>query len=71
MWIFGYFQKKCLPRSQVCRTAQIYSALESPDPGAFNGGPNVEIRRLEADLVTFEVAGVPNDSEFSGEIFVN
>ena len=31
------FQKKCLARSQVCRTALIPSTLEMSDPGAING----------------------------------
>ena len=57
-------------RSQVCRTSLIQSALESPDLGASNGGQNVEIRPLGTNLVTVEIAGAPNNSEFSGEIFV-
>ena len=56
----------------MCRATLIRSALESPDPGAFNDGSNIEIRPLGTDLVTFDVAGVPNNSQvFSGEIFVN
>ena len=49
----------------------IRSALESPNPGAFKDGSNVEIWPLGTDLVMFEVAVVPNNFEFSGEIFVN
>ena len=37
----------------------IRSSLESSDPGASNGGPNVEIRPLEANLASFEVARLP------------
>jgi hypothetical protein len=37
----------------------IRSALKSTDPGAFNGRSNFEIRPLEADLVSFEVARMP------------
>ena len=38
------FQKKGSTRSQVCRTAMILYTVESTDPGASNGGSNVEIR---------------------------
>ena len=51
-----HFQKKCFRSSQVCRTAPKQSALESSDPGAFNGGLNFEILPLEVDLVSFEMA---------------
>ena len=51
-------------RSQVCRTTLIRSALESSDLGTFNGGSNVKIRPLGSNLVTFEVAGAPSNSEF-------
>ena len=37
----------------------IRSALESPDPGASNGGSNFIFGHFGADLVTFEVAGSP------------
>ena len=65
---------KCAPPALWCvdRTALIRSALESLGIGAPNGGSNFEIRPLGIDLVPFEVAaGAPNNSEFSGEIFVN
>ena len=39
----------------------IRSALESPDPGASNGGSNVQIRHFGIDLDTFEVAGWPQN----------
>ncbi len=66
------YNKMCLIRSQRCRTALIRSALESPDPGAFNGGSNFEIKILGADLVPFEVVSWPqNNFVFSREIFVN
>ena len=44
---------------QKSRQAVIRSALKSIDPGAANGGSNFEIRPLEADLVSFEVARLP------------
>ena len=37
----------------------IQSALKSTDPGTPNGGSNFEIRPLDADLVDFEVARMP------------
>ena len=38
------------------RTASNQIALESNDPGTFNGKSNFEIRPLGIDLVSFEVA---------------
>lgn len=52
------FQKKCFLRSQVSRKAPTQSALESTDPGASNGGSNFGIQPLEADMLSFEVAGL-------------
>ena len=69
--IFDYFHKMFLTRFQACRTALIRSALETPDPDAFNDGSNVGIRSRGTDLVTFEVGWLPNKSELSEEIFVN
>ena len=43
----------------MCRKMLIQSALKSTDPGASNGGSNIGIRPLEADLVSFEVARMP------------
>ena len=64
--------KICPTRSEPCRTVLIRNVLKNPNPGAFNEGSNVEIRRLGADLVTFEVATrALNDEEFCGEISVN
>ena len=40
----------------------IRGALKSTDPGASNGGSNFEIRPLEADLASFEVARLPKKS---------
>ena len=37
------------------------SALESPEPGAYNGGSNLFFRPFGVDLVTFEVAGWPQN----------
>jgi len=42
----------------------IRSALESPDSSAPNSGSNFVIRPLEADLVTFESAELPNKWKF-------
>ena len=55
----------------MCRTALLRSALENSDLGAFKDGQNVQIRPLGTDLITFEVAGASNNSEFSEEIFAN
>ena len=35
--------------------------LESPEPGAYNGGLNLFFRLLGIDLVTFELAGWPQN----------
>ena len=35
------------------------SALESSDPGASDGGPNLQIWHFGADWAAFEVAGLP------------
>ena len=40
----------------MCRTILIWRALETPDPGASNGGLNVQIRHFGANLEDFEVA---------------
>ena len=52
-----HFHKIRPTRSQMCRTALIRIALESPDPSASNDG----FRPLGIDLVTFEVAGAANN----------
>ena len=49
--------KNVVIRSQVCRNMLIWSALESLDLCASNGGPNVQIRHCGADMAAFEVAG--------------
>ena len=49
------FQKKIVLRTRVCRTALIWSALESTDPDASNGGSNFEFRHFGAELVPFEL----------------
>ena len=69
--IFDYFHKMCLTRFQACRTALIRSALESPEPGAFNDGSNVGIRPRGTDLLSIKVGRLPNNSQLSEEIFVN
>ena len=48
-------QKKVAINSRVCCTLLIRCALESPDPGASNGGSNFIFRHFGADLVTFEM----------------
>ena len=45
----------------MCHAALNQSVVESTDPGASNGGSNFEIRPLEADLVSFEVATLPEN----------
>ncbi len=63
--IWPNFQKKVLTDSRVCRTILIRRALESPDPGASNGGSNFNFQHFGADMGTFEVAGVPRISDLS------
>ena len=53
------FQKKCFRGFQTRHETLIRSALKSIDPGASNGGSNFEIRPLEAELVSVEVARIP------------
>ena len=55
----SHFQKKWIRGLQTCRKILIRSALKSTDPGSSNGGSNFEIGPLEADLVSFEVARLP------------
>ena len=49
------FQENHLTDFQKSRTALIWSALESSDPGASNGASIVEIWPNAADLVGFEI----------------
>ena len=56
------FYKKSFNCSRVCRTILIRNALEDPDPGASDGASDLLIRLFGADLVTFEVGGVPPES---------
>ena len=53
---WSQFQRKWIKGFQAHRKMLNWSALKSTDPGASNVGPNFEIRSLEADLVSFEVA---------------
>ena len=46
----------------------IRNALESPDPGASNGGSNFILRHFGADLGTFEVAGIIGISDLGRSI---
>ena len=62
------FHKTVAIASCVCRRILIRRALESPDPGASNGGSNVVIRHSGADMVALEVAGWPRISNLSKEI---
>ena len=55
----SHFQKKWLTDFQTYRKILIRSALKSSDPGASNEGSNFEIRLIGADLVSFEVARLP------------
>ena len=55
----SFSERVCVIRSQTCRTILIRSALESSDLCASNGGPNVGIRPLGADLLGFERARLP------------
>ena len=50
--------EKVAIRSRVCRMALIQRALESSDPGAWNGGSGFIFRHFGADLRTFEVVGL-------------
>ena len=42
-------------------TILIRRALESPYPGTFNGGSNLQIRHFGADIAASEVAGFPQN----------
>ena len=48
--------------------ALIRSALESPGPGASNGGSKLQIRHCGADMAAFEVAGWPRISNLGLQI---
>ena len=50
-----HFQKNWSTGSQARCEALIRSVLESIEPGALNGGWNVEARPPEADLITLEI----------------
>ena len=50
------FQKNRRTDFQNCRSSLIWAALESSDPRASNGGPNVEIGPNAADLITVEMS---------------
>ena len=57
---FGFSKvNSALESSDPGASNGIRSALKSTDPDAFNGGSNFEIRPLEACLVSFEVARMP------------
>ena len=60
--------KKLVIRSRACPTALVRSALESPDPGASNGGSNVELRHFGADMAASKVVGSPRISNISTQI---
>ena len=68
MAVFVEMFKMVATRPQVRPTALIGSVLESSDPGASNGGPNLQIRYFGADMAAFEVAGWPRNSRFEGQI---
>ena len=57
-------------RSPTCRMILVRSALKSLHHGASNGGPNLFIRRFEANLNTFEVQNSSlSRLEITAEIF--
>ena len=57
----SHFQKKCFIRSQGCRATPNQSVLESTDLIASNDAPNFESQLLGADVVSFEVARLPQN----------
>ena len=61
---FRKSESETLKRSKML----IRSALKTTDPGASNGGSNFELRPLEADLVSFEVAMLPCHTREKGRI---
>ena len=63
-----HFQKKWIRGFQTCRKILIRSALKSSDPGASNGGSNLELRPLEADLVSSEVARLSEKRKISSPL---
>ena len=62
--ISSRFQKWVATVSQVCRAAIIRPALETSDPDASNGGPNVGVWLFVADLTTFEKAEFTKENVF-------
>ena len=50
------FQKNRLVDFQKCRIFLIWAALETSDPGASNGGSNVQIWLNAADLIAVEMS---------------
>ena len=65
MAVFAESLQKGCHASKVCRTGLTRSALEILDPGASNGGPNLQIRNFVADMAAIEVAGWPRISNLS------
>ena len=57
-------QKVCHTLAGVSYGAKA-SALESPDPGASNGGSDFQIRHFGAEMAAIEVAGWPRISNLS------
>ena len=63
------FRKSHFIRSQVCRVELKKSAVERPDPGASNGGSNVEIGLLGAVLNRYEMVEMLQNLKNSRELF--
>ena len=51
-------------RTKTQVLVSFWSALETPDPGAPNGGSNFIFRPFGADLVTFDLTELPNKWKF-------
>ena len=60
-FILTQFSKKIVIASRTRRKILFRRALESPDPGASNGGSNFIFGPFGADMEAFEVAGVPQN----------
>ena len=60
-WIFAQFQKIIFTQTIVCLMTLIRRAVQSPDPGASNGGSNFQIRHFWAYIKSFEVAMLPQN----------
>ena len=57
---FKFHMKSGATSYQACRGALIRSALDSSDLCASDGAPNLQIRTLGVDLISFEMAELPS-----------